>query len=393
MAPASRAVGLIAAAFGLSILAGGMDVLAWMPLPVVAGLLISSGMGFLLDWAAGGLRRFGLVDRALVLAVLGATIGFGFLAGVGVGILAAVVLMTINLSMVEVVRLKATGAELRSAVERPASERERLQAQPQAIQVMRLQGHVFFGTARQLLNGVRRLIAETPDMRFLLLDGKRLAGFDSSAAYAFARLAQLAGDRGITLVLAGFSTAALAQLDRAGTGIQTGTASTVLRRFGDLDHALEWCEDTLLTALPPSPIDPGDGDGFRSLAPFLAFADAFDIAEGAVLVGQGEISDDIYFIENGLLTVRLAIPDGPPIRLRTLRSGTVVGEVAFYLGVRRSASVVAERRSLGHRLSRAGVERMTREDPALAARLHALLARSLAERVLETNLLLETATR
>jgi sulfate permease, SulP family len=74
-------------------------------------------------------------------------------------------------------------------------------------------------------------------------------------------------------------------------------------------------------------------------------------------------------------------PDGTRIRLRSMRSGVVVGEIGFYMGVPRTADVVAETSSVVLRLSRASIEQMEAREPELAAALHRWLATTLAHRL------------
>jgi SulP family sulfate permease len=72
------------------------------------------------------------------------------------------------------------------------------------------------------------------------------------------------------------------------------------------------------------------------------------------------------------------------MRLRSMRPGVVVGEVAWYTGIPRTADVVAEAPSVVLRLSRASIKRMEGEDPELAAALHRWLATTLADRLSDT---------
>ncbi len=72
------------------------------------------------------------------------------------------------------------------------------------------------------------------------------------------------------------------------------------------------------------------------------------------------------------------------MRLRTMPPGVVVGEVAMYTGVPRTADVVAEMPSVVLRLSRASIERMEAEEPELASALHRWLATTLSARLTDT---------
>ena len=73
------------------------------------------------------------------------------------------------------------------------------------------------------------------------------------------------------------------------------------------------------------------------------------------------------------------------MRLSTVRPGVVVGEVALYTGVHRTADVVAETPCVVLRLSRASLERLQAEEPETAAALHRWLATTLAERLADSQ--------
>jgi SulP family sulfate permease len=64
--------------------------------------------------------------------------------------------------------------------------------------------------------------------------------------------------------------------------------------------------------------------------------------------------------------------------------GTIVGELAMYLGTIRTASVVAETPIVVYRMSKSAVEEMEERDPRLAVGLHRLLATLIAERLADT---------
>ena len=77
----------------------------------------------------------------------------------------------------------------------------------------------------------------------------------------------------------------------------------------------------------------------------------------------------------------MTTPDGTRMRPSTVRRGVVVGEIALYTGVARTANVVAEVPSVVLRLSRASIERLEAEDPQAAAGVHRWLATTLAARL------------
>ena len=90
----------------------------------------------------------------------------------------------------------------------------------------------------------------------------------------------------------------------------------------------------------------------------------------------------MYFIESGQVTAQLEQPGREPLRLETMRGGRTVGELGFYLGTRRSATVVADRPTVVYVLTQAELARLEREDPAAAHAFHRVIVHLLGERVL-----------
>jgi SulP family sulfate permease len=168
--------------------------------------------------------------------------------------------------------------------------------------------------------------------------------------------------------------------------------------FADFDRGLEWCEDQLLSAAG-STVQDGQtlygwqGPAFSDPAMGAALRGYFEpanAAEGEFLMRQGEQSDDLLFIESGRVAVQLEIGEGRSVRLRAFGPGSVVGEIAMYLGIPRSASVVADRPTVAYRLSARSLERMKKEHPELVAEFHQYMARLLAERLSDANKLVRS---
>ncbi len=108
------------------------------------------------------------------------------------------------------------------------------------------------------------------------------------------------------------------------------------------------------------------------------------LPEGTTLIRQNDAPDDVFVLASGRLSVEMVTPEGTRLRLRAVRPGVVVGEIAMYTGVPRTADVLAETPSVVLRLSTASIERLEAEEPELAAALHRWLATTLAERLSDT---------
>lgn len=99
------------------------------------------------------------------------------------------------------------------------------------------------------------------------------------------------------------------------------------------------------------------------------------------LMRQGDRPDDMYFLQAGQVTAQIEEAGKPSRRLQTMRGGpTVVGELGFYLGYERGASVVVDEPSVVYRLTRASLEEMEQAHPAAASALHRTVAILVANR-------------
>jgi len=390
MAVSPRVAGFVGSAVALATLTFGGGVVALIPRMLLGGTVLLLGLGFLVDWVIDARRSLPRWEWLIVLAILATIIGWGLLPGVAVGLVLALVLFAVSYSRTDVVRSAASGADLRSNVDRPAVEREALRTLGEGIHVISLQGFVFFGTATDVLDRIRGRSRDqgAAPIRFLVVDLRRVTGVDSSAVLAFQRAAELGKAGGFGLVFTGATPPVRRQIER---GIaRAGATSAGFEP--DLDRGLQRCEDALLAASPSgSSTDaarvPADLTG--RLEPYL---ERVAVQEGSVLLAQGDPPEDVFLLESGRLRVEMATHDGARVRLRTMRPGVVVGEIALYSGRPRTADVVAEEPSVVLRLSRASIERMQRQDPSLAAEVHRWFASMLADRLGETLHTLDTLT-
>ena len=71
--------------------------------------------------------------------------------------------------------------------------------------------------------------------------------------------------------------------------------------------------------------------------------------------------------------------------------GAILGEIAYYAGVPRTATVTAETPATAVRIDADALARMERDDPAAAASFHRTLAVILARRLMATTRLLNDA--
>ncbi len=375
----ARTAGLVAALVPLAAVVFGAAVIELIPRMIVGGVLVFLGTAFIVEWVWDKRRTLPTVEYVVVLVILAGIVVRGFLPGVVLGLVLAVVLFAVSYGRIELVREVAFGQTYRSNVDRPPAERAALRTMGERVQILRVHGFVFFGSANSLLERIGRRV-EAGVLRFLLVDLRRVSGVDASAVVAFVKVVHLAQAGGFELVFAGASEPVRAQLARGGVTELEG----VVAFEPDLDRALQRAEDALLAEAELGRRD-GPGDALGAMpTPLRARLERVELPPGTVLIRQDDPPEDLFVLESGRLRVEMATPEGRRMRLRTVLPGVVVGEVALYTGEVRTADVVAESPAVVLRLSQQEIERIGATDPELAATLHRWLATTLAERLGDT---------
>ncbi len=395
----SRLVGLVSAGMCAATLALGGSVLSYFPKPSLGGLLLFLGLVFLVEWVYDAWFKLPRGDYFVVLMILLVIGTVGYLESVGVGIVIAVVLFVVNYSRIDVVKHALSGGDHPSNVDRPRRHRRLLQAEGDRQLILELQGFLFFGTADNLFQQVRRRTADAAldALRFAVLDFRQVSGLDSSAVLSFVKLKQLAQSQDFTLVLANCSGEIRRQLEKGGL---TDDGETI-RSFPELDRAVEWCENQILLAGGADldgderPLQELLAEALPGLEPALMarYFERQEVEAGHYLMHQGDAPDDLYFVESGQVTVQMELEDGSAVRLLTIGAGTVVGEMELCMGQPRAASVITERPSVVYRLTAATLERMEEENSAVAAAFYKHISRLMAERLVINNRTLRALLR
>ena len=391
-----RLPGIIAGLICGTLLLVGAAWLAFIPMALLGGLLLFLGLDFLYDWVIKGWSRFSRVEYAVVILILVVIATTNFLIGVGVGLLTMTAMFVVSYSRTNVFHHRLSGADIQSNVLRAPSYRRLLLEDGEQTYILELQGFLFFGTANALFEQIRARLkdGQRVPVRFIILDFRHVTGLDSSAAISFTKARQLAEEHDITLVLTGTSDEVLKRLAASDFNAERAR----VRIFSTLDLGLEWCEDQILQLkgfaqdpIPTTRCAQLADNGFNEelINRLLEYMEPVEIKEGEHLIHQGDPAEDMYYIETGRVSVVLESEEGQPVRLRTLSSGTTVGELGLYLGSPRTASVIADEPTLAFRLTKAALQEMNRVDTGLASAFHEMITRQLAERLAMTSLSLE----
>jgi len=289
-----------------------------------------------------------------------------------------------------VVRRHATRSTFSSYVTRPVGSSKYLQDSGAKIQIYWLSGHIFFGSAESLFERVRSDIAALPsgEVLYVMLDFEMISGADTSAIMSIAKLRDFCVKQKIMVVYS-------STLPAVEIGLRKGGCfKNSMGPFADVNLALAWCEDQLLSA--------GNekiGTGYLAfehwlqaqLGPGIVLQDLFVYLDVKITTGseiiyrQGDPADTMDVVAEGCLVVDVTNERGETVRVRRINTYSVVGEMGFFRRSVRAATVSSDGPAKLFTLTHSNLERMRRERPDLAYAYDDFIVSTMAERIDSAN--------
>lgn len=353
------------------------QALGVIPVTALGGLLFYLGGGLLHKWVIQTRAKMSLGEWIAIPVVIALSVHYDIIIGVFAGLLLGCVHFTATYGLGAPVRARYFGDVALSNVWRSHADRELLWETARQRRVLYLQGFLFFGTANRLLKEVRAEI-ERGGLRWLVVDLGGVDDVDSSALSTLQRICEIAAARDMTVLFSAMPAEAAERLRRHARA----------QVFATLDDALEWCETrTLVAAGHVSSAHETlsarlrEEFGEESAQFLLSQFSAVDVPAGGTLIAQGARSEELAFIESGRASVHVVFEDRPPVRVRTLVAGTMIGELGFYVGVPRTATIRADTDCRLICVTPGDISRLEADYPHLALGFHRLVAKRLCLRI------------
>jgi sulfate permease, SulP family len=380
--------GSIAAAMCIATLFGAGELVGYISRGALGGLILYLGLGMLKQWVWDQRRTSSPLELIQIAAILALTANYGFLVGFIGGVLIACIIFVVTYSRIPIADLVSDLARVASPVVRPQREADALRTRGGRTRIYRLSGYVFFGSASRIDSFVEDL--DPSEIDGIIIDFSNVSGIDRSAISVFQRILRRHTGSAIRFmfVTSGPTDAALRSL------AQDPLAARNLSFFPSLDRALEAAEERLIG--DNAETEPTDGSCFAFLSDeaerdlFRSYCELKRIAADQTLCREGDRSNEIFFLQSGSLEITKAFEGGRSARLAKLRPGAMTGELAFYTGAARSASIHAAEVSSVHVLHREALTRMRAEHPGLATKLDHMVIRSIAASLTRTNQMIAT---
>jgi MFS superfamily sulfate permease-like transporter len=390
----TRAIGFVAAALLAAALLVGGPLLAYIPLAVLGGVMLTVAWGLVDTWtralvrrlAAGERERSVLWSTTVVILVAAITVLVSFVVAViaGVFLSMALFIAAMNRSLVRSVQ---SGAARPSRRIYGPEEARVLAAARSKIALVELEGALFFGSAERLGAEVEPL---APDAKFVVLDLHRVTAIDATGALALEQLAKRLAAAGSSLMLAGITEEG--RHGRALVAAGTFAAPETRRWFVDADQALGWAEDRLLGTdrgaslmeVPFERLALAAGLDAGELASLRRSLQRAELNADEVLFREGDPGDRLYVLARGAVSI-LVHGGGQQRRIVTFAPGAVFGEAAMLDGAPRSATATVVEDAVVYSLSRRELDALARGDPELANKLLVNLGRHLSARLRQTT--------
>ena len=366
----------------------GSEVLSFFPRIILGGLLFNLGLSFLVDWLYSTWSRVPKTDYTIILLIFLVIGTVGFLEGVITGLLMSVVLFVVSYSKVEIIKHELTGKTFHSNVERSESLKKIIDDSGDQTLILPLQGFIFFGSANRLLERIKLHLQSQNEknLKYLVFDFKQVTGVDSSTINSFNKLRILAELDNFQVLFCNLTPQIISQFEAEGL---FADSMDLFLKFDDLDHGMEWCEEQIISETTTgSNKQKEEIDEIKlfeeKFADLLIYFESKDINQNTTFIEQGNDPEGLYFIKSGRVTVELRSSNNK-IRLKSMGTGTVVGEVSLYLKTQATASVISNTACKTYFLSHENFEKLNKEDPERAAELHTYIVKLLSDRLAKSN--------
>ena len=391
--------GATLAAIFLGLLFAGGALLVFVPMAVLAGIMIGIAI-CVVDNLARDIFPRKQVRRSIdglraanlgIVILVGATTAFvNILAAVVIGVLAATILLVVRMSTSIVYRL-SNGVSRSSLKARDVQQAACLRENGGKIGIVELGGYVFFGTVDRMRTEIE---AFARGRTIVILDFRRVYEVEASGARVLQVLGKILKEQGVGVALSHVNLDEPLGLYLRESGAERSIA--VERWFADLDQALEWAEDMLLESCG-KPVKPTDEISLGN-AELFADLDACQLEtlrgllqrevlkSGDLVFKEGDAGDKLFVITKGEVSIKLKLPGTTRLqRLATFGPGMVFGEMALIEGKPRSAEAHVMQGAIVYSLSAANFEMLRKQHPSVAFAIIGSLTRQLAARLRTTS--------
>jgi MFS superfamily sulfate permease-like transporter len=197
----NKTSGIIHSLVLLVVLLGAGKYAALIPQSVLAGILITVGIGILDYKSLKHINKVPKADAVIMVSVLGVTVFFDLLIAVGIGMVMASILFMKKMS--DLVDEKTMISDFNSVTDEISWPDEKMPKYMQDnVVIKHLDGPLFFGFA----SGFQDKLSKLPDIKYVIIRMEKVPFIDQSGLYALEEAILALERRGIHVLLTGLQT-------------------------------------------------------------------------------------------------------------------------------------------------------------------------------------------
>ncbi len=387
----TRASGLMSGVFSLAAFLLLAPLIAWVPVPALAAILIVIGFRMIdshsLSFFYSETTR---LDFVVIMAVILVAIFGNLIAASGVGVALAIMLFIREQTRSSVVRTKVEGHEIFSKRIRAEKELSTAERDGDDTVVFELQGSLFFGTANQLLTALE---PETANRKYVILSMRRVQSLDVTATHVLEQIKDRLEENNAYLVFCDIPKGLPSGLKMKRFLKDTGVVRTTNKAFAfrQLDEALEWVDaqerqQALENTTESIPLELQDMPVFarqsaEAIAALEAAMELRLIKAGKKVFKAGAADTDLFIIRRGTVKITVPIRKKESYHLATSSRGGIIGNMGFLDTEGHAADALALTDTEVYVLSRANFEALAANQRGIALTVMKAVARNLSTRL------------
>ena len=368
----------------LFMLVGGGELLMLIPRAALGGVILFLGIAMLKNWVWDRRKFLNREELAAIAMILMVVANFGYLTGFWFGVMLACIAFVIACGKSPLTSLRTDLSLFSSSVVRHERQRNIINECGAQSRVFRLIGYIFFGSASNIDLMFQEI--EKQNIENILLDFSDVIGIDRSAIGVFHRILQ----RDKLSKVNFYFVHSERNKDIVRSIVQHTGSGPVVSFYENWDAGLEAIEEAILEKNKYVSATLDCFDFFENLDEQKIVIECCELKSfevGQVLCKQGDSSSEIYFLKNGSLEIVTEV-NGAEVRLSKLGDGAMVGEMAFYNGDIRSATIRAKAPSQVYVLDNQSLLRLRQSRPELANKLDIFVIKKLANALIRVNKLI-----
>ncbi len=360
----------------------GTSFLAYCPRFTYGVLILYFSFLFIYEWLFCIQSKLNWLDYGLVLMISGVIAFYDLFTGLASGFLFSLIMFFLKYSQVSPLKEFLHGSFVQSQKIRSYEEQFILKKYGQEILIPVISGYLFFGNTAIMLNRIRRKIKKSnPKIKYLVIDFAKITGTEVSSVQKLSELIEFSIKQEIVVLF----TKLPLKIEQDLKQFMNIKQQDSFKSFDSLDHALEWCEDELLSAHPV--VEKKTQCPFTNMYQTVLheYLEKIEVESGEIIYSQHQPSKYMYWVQQGGLDIWSHYTFPNQLCIASIGVGCVLGEVSLFLNRPHSTTAISNSNTILYRLSRENLEKIFAEHIDLAFELVRYVLRLQSDRMIQAE--------